>query len=90
MDINRKNMLVMVLFPNATKANRRVLRELADAKGVDWLSKNISVQLHDLMGSILRHNATHYEGCIHAAGRERARFYVQGEVTRLMNHLKGI
>lgn len=83
-------MLVMALFPNANKATRKGLRELADAKGTDWLSKNISVQLHDLMGSIIRHRATHYEGCIGKAGRERARFYVQGEVTRLMNYLKSI
>jgi len=88
--LDRKNWLLLALFPYATKQQRVAVRKLADGKNIDWLQKEISSILHDLMGSIIRHQATHYDECIAAVGKDKARFYVQGEVSRIMNRIKGV
>jgi hypothetical protein len=82
-------MLITALFPNADTGYCKSLRKLADEKKTNWFDKQISVHLHNLMYSILRHNATHYDECIGVVGQEKARFYIQGEITRKMRHFKG-
>lgn len=89
MNIERKHLLITVLFPNVTKKQRKALRTLADSKNMDWFDSNISGILHDLLGSLLRHRATNYEQIVGKAGKERARYYIQGEVSKWMAYLKG-
>lgn len=89
MDIARKIMLIMALFPNTTKGQRKALRLLADHKGTDWMADDISLHLHRLLASIIRHRATSYDSTVSVVGKPRARFYIQGEVSNFMRYLKG-
>jgi hypothetical protein len=89
MDIARQNMLLLALFPHAENKYRSALRKLVDQKGINWLNTGISQDLHDLMYSIIRHRGTHYDECVGRVGKEKARFYVQGEVSSMMKRFKG-
>lgn len=55
MNIERKNMLLMALFPYAAGG----------------------------------HRSTHYDECVCKAGKDRARFYIQGAVSLVMKEFKG-
>ena len=89
MNIERKNMLLMALFPYAAGGYRKAVRNLADARGVNWFASDISEILHNLMASIIRHRSTHYDECVCKAGKDRARFYIQGAVSLVMKEFKG-
>lgn len=82
-----KGQIIKEVFPNISPAESKRLRKLSDEKKL-W--ERLEVQLVNIMGSILRHNETHYEAIVSNVGRERARFFTGSTVSAELARLRGI
>lgn len=73
--------LLKIYMPGISKAHRKALRKLCKDKGIKIYSPELRQHFTNLLASIIRHRETPYEEIVGTVGRERARFYVQHQVS---------
>ena len=73
--------LLKIYMPGISKAHRRAQRKLCKEKGFKISSPELRQHLTNLLASIIRHRETPYEEMVAAVGKERARFFVQHQVS---------
>ena len=75
-----KNHLVGELYPDLGKGMRKRVVKLMEQKKAVWLHPDLKPMLDNIVGSVVRHNATEYDSIVPVVGKRNARFYVQSEV----------